>query len=98
MPLPSLKTIVLIKKARPKKVTLKNGRCEMFMARCEKAKRADLPANEHLKSYPLRAAPNGSHYCRRVNQQCGQDLGSLLRLAKKVVRNPIEKKSAGKWC
>ena len=62
------------------------------MARYEKAKRADLPVNENLKSYPLRAAPKGSHYCQRVNQKCGQDLGSLLRLAKKVVRNPIEKK------
>ena len=91
MPSPSLKNIILIKKARPKAVTLPNRRT--LKARYERAKQAtDLPENVHLKPYPLRAAPKDKHHHRQINQQHGQGLGSPLRLVKKVVRNPIEKK------
>ena len=72
----------MIKGAKPKRVTLPNGRT--FMTRYKRAKRANLPANVHLKLYPLRAAPKGKHHHhqQRVNQQRGQGLGSLLTLAK----------------
>ena len=43
----SRKNIVMIKKARPEEVILPNGRT--FMARYERAKRTDLPANVHLR-------------------------------------------------
>ena len=90
---PSLKNLVMGKLAKTNKFKLPNGRT--FTARYEgrtKNKKGVLPSNVHLKSFPVRAAPEGQHRRRRVNQQHGQSLGSLFRLAKKVVRNPIVKK------
>ena len=87
----SQKNIVMIKKARPEKVMLPNGRT--FIARYEIVKYVDLSANVHLKSYPLRAVPKGKQRRRRrVNQQRGPGLGSFLRLAKNAVKNPLVKK------
>lgn len=94
MPLPpSLKNLVMGKLAKTNKVKLPNGRT--FTARYERRSRSKKgvpPSNVQLKSFSVRAAPEGQHRRRRVTQQHGQSLGSLLRLAKKVVRNPIVKK------
>ena len=57
---PSLKDLVMVKLAKAKKVKLSNGRT--FTAKYERrlrSKKGVLPANVHLKLYPVRAAPKG---------------------------------------
>ena len=55
----------MIKRERPKRVTLPDGRT--FLARCRRATREDLPPNIHLpRVYKQRAAPKGK---RRKNNR-----------------------------
>ena len=56
--MPPRDRIIMIKRERPKRVTLPDGRT--FLARYRRATRYDLPANIDLpKIYKLRAAPKG---------------------------------------
>ena len=67
----------------PKRVTLPNGRT--FVARYERIKRQDLPADIRMKrTYKQRAAPRG----RRRRRQRGQQGQGIVSVAKKVIENP----------
>ena len=63
----------------PKRVTLPNGRT--FVARYERMKRRDLPADIQMKRiYKQRAAPRG----KRRRRQRGQQGQGIVSVAKKV--------------
>ena len=67
----------------PKRVILPNGRT--FVARYERIKRRDLPANIQMKrTYKQRAAPRG----RRRRRQRGQQGQGIVSVARKVIKNP----------
>ena len=67
----------------PKRVTLPNGRT--FVARYERIKRRDLPADIQMKrTYKQRAAPRS----RRRRRQRGQQGQGIVSVAKKVIKNP----------
>ena len=67
----------------PKRVTLPNGRT--FVARYERIKRRDLPADIQMKrTYKQRAAPRG----KRRRRQRGQQGQGIVSVTKKVIKNP----------
>ena len=73
----------------PKRVTLPNGRT--FVARYERIKRRDLPADIQMKrTYKQRAVPRG----RRRRRQRGQQGQGIVSVAKKV----IKKSSISRYC
>ena len=78
---------VMRKLAVPKRVTLPNGRS--FVARYERIKRSELPANICMqRTYRQRAAPRNR---RRV--VCGR---GIVSVAKKVLTNPAVRALAQK--
>ena len=75
----------------PKSVTLPNGRT--FVARYERIKRRDLPADIQMnRTYKQRAAPRG----RRRRIQRGQQGQGIVSVAKKVIKNPAFRAMAKK--
>ena len=93
----------MIKRARPKRVTLPNGRT--FLARYKRATRANLPANISLpRIYKERAAPKGKRRKRRVisyrerqrqalrrraRAQRGRGIGSFFKKAYKLGKRTL---------
>ena len=93
----------MIKRARPKRVTLPNGRT--FLARYKRATRANLPANISLpRIYKERAAPKGKRRKRRVisyrerqrqalrrraRAQRGRGIGSFFKKAYKLGKRAL---------
>ena len=100
----------MIKRARPKRVTLPNGRT--FLARYKRATRANLPANISLpRIYKERAAPKGKRRKRRVisyrerkrqalrrRAQRGRGIGSFFKktykLGKRALNSRLGKRIA----
>ena len=89
--------IIMIKRERPKRVTLPDGRT--FLARQRRATRDDLPPNINLpRVYKQRAAPKGKRRRRnrlavyregqrralRQRAQRGRGIGSLLKKGYKL--------------
>ena len=77
----------MVKRQKPKIVTLPNGRT--FLARYRRATRTELPANVCLKRpYKQRAAPKGR---RQRVKQCGRGFKSAFKkafnFAKKISKN-----------
>ena len=77
----------MVKRQKPKRVTLPNGRT--FLARYRRATRTELPANVHLeRPYKQRAAPKGR---RRRVKQGGRGFKSAFKkafnFAKKISKN-----------
>ena len=93
----------MIKRARPKRVTLPNGRT--FLARYKRATRANLPANISLpRIYKERPAPKGRRRKRRVisyrerqrqalrrraRAQRGRGIGSFFKKAYKLGKRAL---------
>ena len=104
--MPPRDRIIMIKRERPKRVTLPDGRT--FLARYRRETRYDLPANIDLpKIYKLRAAPKGKRRKKigyrerqratlRRRAQRGRGFGSLLKkgfkLGKKALNSRLGKK------
>ena len=104
--MPPRDRIIMIKRERPKRVTLPDGRT--FLARYRRATRYDLPANIDLpKIYKLRAEPKGKRRKKipyrerqratlRRRAQRGRGFGSLLKkgfkLGKKALNSRLGKK------
>ena len=79
--MPPRNRIIMIKRARPKRVTLPNGRT--FLARYKRATRANLPANISLpRIYKERAAPKGKRRKRRVISYRERQRQALRRRAR----------------
>ena len=101
--MPPRNRIIMIKRARPKRVTLPNGRT--FLARYKRATRANLPANISLpRIYKERAAPKGKRRKRRVisyrerqrqalrrraRAQRGRGIGSFFKKAYKLGKRTL---------
>ena len=101
--MPPRNRIIMIKRARPKRVTLPNGRT--FLARYKRATRANLPANISLpRIYKERAAPKGKRRKRRVisyrerqrqalrrraHAQRGRGIGSFFKKAYKLGKRAL---------
>ena len=101
--MPPRNRIIMIKRARPKRVTLPNGRT--FLARYKRATRANLPANISLPQiYKERAAPKGKRRKRRVisyrerqrqalrrraRAQRGRGIGSFFKKAYKLGKRTL---------
>ena len=101
--MPPRNRIIMIKRARPKRVTLPNGRT--FLARYKRATRANLPANISLpRIYKERAAPKGRRRKRRVisyrerqrqalrrraRAQRGRGIGSFFKKAYKLGKRAL---------
>ena len=101
--MPPRNRIIMIKRARPKRVTLPNGRT--FLARYKRATRANLPANISLpRIYKERAAPKGKRRKRRVisyrerqrqalrrraRAQRGRGIGSFFKKAYKLGKRAL---------
>ena len=108
--MPPRNRIIMIKRARPKRVTLPNGRT--FLARYKRATRANLPANISLpRIYKERAAPKGKRRKRRVisyrerqrqalrrRAQRGRGIGSFFKktykLGKRALNSRLGKRIA----
>ena len=100
--MPPRNRIIMIKRERPKRVTLPDGRT--FLARYRRATRDDLPPNIHLpRVYKQRAAPKGK---RRKNNrliayrqrqrgalrrraQRGRGIGSILKKGFKLGKRAL---------
>ena len=100
--MPPRNRIIMIKRERPKRVTLPDGRT--FLARYRRATREDLPPNIHLpRVYKQRAAPKGKRrknnrliayrqrqrgaLCRRA--QRGRGIGSILKKGFKLGKRAL---------
>ena len=77
--MPPRNRIIMIKRERPKRVTLPDGRT--FLARYKRATRYDLPPNINLpRVYKQRAAPKGKRRRnRRLTQYRGRQRAALAR-------------------
>ena len=77
--MPPRNRIIMIKRERPKRVTLPDGRT--FLARYKRATRYDLPPNINLpRVYKQRAAPKGKRRRnRRLAQYRGRQRAALAR-------------------
>ena len=99
--------IIMIKRARPKRVTLPDGRT--FLARYRRATRDDLPPNIDLpRVYKQRAAPKGRRRRNRYRErqraalrrraQRGRGIGSFIkksfRLGKRALNSRLGKRLA----
>ena len=84
--------MIMMKRERPKRVTLPNGRT--FIARYQCATCAHFPANVRLaQPYKERAAPKSRWGRRRQVVQQGRETGSkLLKLVKKLAKAPVTQK------
>ena len=102
--MPPRDRIIMIKRARPKRVTLPNGRS--FLARYRRATRDDLPPNINFpRIYKERNAPKGKRrrrrrvisyrerqraaQRRRARAQRGRGLGSVFKKAYKLGKRAL---------
>ena len=100
--MPPRNRIIMIKRERPKRVTLPDGRT--FLARYRRATRDDLPPNiEFPRVYKQRAAPKGKRRKRnrlvvyrerqrralRQRGQRGRGIGSFLRKGFKLGKKAL---------
>ena len=99
--MPPRDRIIMIKRARPKRITLPNGRT--FLARYRRATRDDLFSNVNLpRIYKERAAPKGKRRRRKAvipyrerqkavlrRLQRGRGLGSIFKKAYKLGKRAI---------
>ena len=100
--MPPRNRIIMIKRERPKRVTLPDGRT--FLARYRRATREDLPPNIHLpRVYKQRAAPKGKRrknnrliaYRQRQRDalrrraQRGRGIGSILKKGFKLGKRAL---------
>ena len=101
--MPPRDRIIMIKRERPKRVTLPDGRT--FLARYRRATRDDLPPNISFpRIYKERAAPKGKRrkrrvisyrerqreaLRRRVREQRGRGLGSFFKKAYKLGKRAV---------
>ena len=100
--MPPRNRIIMIKRERPKRVTLPDGRT--FLARYRRATRDDLPPNiEFPRVYKQRAAPKGKRRKRnrlvvyrerqrralRQRGQRGRGIGSFLRKGFKLGKRAL---------
>ena len=100
--MPPRDRIIMIKRARPKRITLPNGRT--FLARYRRATRDDLFSNVNLpRIYKERAAPKGKRrrkvipyrekqraaLRRRARAQRGRGLGSFFKKAYKLGKRTL---------
>ena len=100
--MPPQNRIIMIKRERPKRVTLPDGRT--FLARYRRATRDDLPPNiEFPRVYKQRAAPKGKRRKRnrlvvyrerqrralRQRGQRGRGIGSLLKKGFKLGKRAL---------
>ena len=105
--MPPRNRIIMIKRARPKRVTLPDGRT--FLARYRRATRDDLPPNIDLpRVYKQRAAPKGRRRRNRYRErqraalrrraQSGRGIGSFIkksfRLGKRALNSRLGKRLA----
>ena len=105
--MPPRNRIIMIKRARPKRVTLPDGRT--FLARYRRATRDDLPPNIDLpRVYKQRAAPKGRRRRNRYRErqraalrrraQRGRGIGSFIkksfRLGKRALNSRLGKRLA----
>ena len=105
--MPPRNRIIMIKRARPKRVTLPDGR--IFLARYRRATRDDLPPNIDLpRVYKQRAAPKGRRRRNRYRErqraalrqraQRGRGIGSFIkksfRLGKRALNSRLGKRLA----
>ena len=105
--MPPRNRIIMIKRARPKRVTLPDGRT--FLARYRRATRDDLPPNIDLpRVYKQRAAPKGRRRRNRSRErqraalrrraQSGRGIGSFIkksfRLGKRALNSRLGKRLA----
>ena len=105
--MPPRNRIIMIKTARPKRVTLPDGRT--FLARYRRATRDDLPPNIDLpRVYKQRAAPKGRRRRNRYRErqraalrrraQRGRGIGSFIkksfRLGKRALNSRLGKRLA----
>ena len=105
--MPPRNRIIMIKRARPKRVTLPDGRT--FLARYRRATRDDLPPNIDLPIvYKQRAAPKGRRRRNRYRErqraalrrraQRGRGIGSFIkksfRLGKRALNSRLGKRLA----
>ena len=105
--MPPRNRIIMIKRARPKRVTLPDGRT--FLARYRRATRDDLPLNIDLpRVYKQRAAPKGRRRRNRYRErqraalrrraQRGRGIGSFIkksfRLGKRALNSRLGKRLA----
>ena len=77
----------MIKRARPIQVRLPNGRT--FISRCKRPKHASIPPN---RPYKQRQVPKDKCRRRPAVQQQERGLGSILKFAKKIIKNSLVKK------
>ena len=105
--MPPRNRIIMIKRARPKRVTLPDGRT--VLARYRRATRDDLPPNIDLpRVYKQRAAPKGRRRRNRYRErqraalrwraQRGRGIGSFIkksfRLGKRALNSRLGKRLA----
>ena len=87
--------IIMMKRERPKRVPLPNGRT--FIARYQRVTRAYLLANLRLAwPYKKRAAPKGRQWRRRQIVQDRRSGGKLLKLVKIGAKASITQKTGKK--
>ena len=76
--MPLRNNIVMIKRARPKRITLTNGRT--FVARYRRERRDELPKNVILKRiYKQKPIPKNKRHVRK-----GRGIGSILKKKLKI--------------
>ena len=81
----------MIKRTRPIQVRLSNGRT--FISRYKRSKHASIPPNIKLnRPYKQRQVPKDKFRRPPAVQQQERGLGSILKFAKKMVKNPLVKK------
>ena len=90
--MPLRNRIIMVERERPVRVDLSNRRT--FIARYRRAMRDELPPNIQLRRpYRQRAAPRNK--CQRplaAVQRQDQGLVSILKIANRVIKNPLVKK------
>ena len=89
--MPPRDRIIMIKRVRPIQVRLPNGRT--FISRCKRPKHASIPPNIELnRPYKQRQVPKDKCRQRPAVQQQERGLGSILKFAKKIIKNSLVKK------
>ena len=100
--MPPRNRIIMIKTARPKRVTLPDGRT--FLARYRRATRDDLPPNIDLpRVYKQRAAPKGRRRRNRYRErqraalrrraQRGRGIGSFIKKSFRLGKRALNSRS-----
>ena len=83
--------IILVKRARPIQARLPNSRT--FISRYKRSTRGAIPLNIKLnRPYKQRPALKNKYRRRAAVQQQGRGLGSILKFAKRIVKNLLLKK------